>query len=173
MNQAWVVALDMGYGHQRAAYPFRDIAYEGIITANTGEMVDPAERKRWVTLQSLYEGVSRVNKVPVVGPWLWRTYDRFQAISPHYPFRDLSKPTFGSMRLDRLMGQGFGSSVVEHTRKRDDLPLLTTFFAIALAADRIRDGRTSSASSPTRDINRIWVAKEPARSRSITWRRRR
>ena len=85
MDQAWVVAVDMGYGHQRAAYPFRDIAYEGIITANTGAMVDPAERKRWMTLQGLYEGVSRVNKLPVIGPWLWRTYDRFQAISPTTP----------------------------------------------------------------------------------------
>jgi hypothetical protein len=46
MDQAWVVAVDMGYGHQRAAYPFRDMAYDGIITANTGAMVDPAERKR-------------------------------------------------------------------------------------------------------------------------------
>ena len=62
MDQAWVVAVDMGYGHQRAAYPFREIAYEGIITANSGAMVDAAERKRWMTLQSLYEGVSRVNK---------------------------------------------------------------------------------------------------------------
>ena len=85
MDQAWVVAVDMGYGHQRAAYPFRDIAYEGIITANTGAMVNPAERKPWVTLQGLYEGVSRVNKLPVIGPWLWRTYDRFQAISPTTP----------------------------------------------------------------------------------------
>ena len=68
MDQAWVVAVDMGYGHQRAAYPFRDIAYEGIITANTGAMVDPVERRRWKALQGFYEGVSRVNKVPVVGP---------------------------------------------------------------------------------------------------------
>jgi hypothetical protein len=44
MDQDWVVAVDMGYGHQRAAYPFRDIAHEGIITANTGSMVDAAER---------------------------------------------------------------------------------------------------------------------------------
>jgi hypothetical protein len=66
MDQAWVVAVDMGYGHQRAACPFRDVAYEGIITANTGSMVDAAERKRWTTLQSLYEGVSRINKVPVI-----------------------------------------------------------------------------------------------------------
>ena len=164
MDQAWVVAVDMGYGHQRAAYPFRDIAYEGIITANTGAMVDPAERKRWMTLQSLYEGVSRVNKVPVIGPWLWRTYDRFQAISPHYPFRDLSKPSLGSMRLDRLMLKGFGSSVVEHTREREDLPLLTTFFAIALAADHAGRKDVFCVVTDT-DVNRIWAAKEPAKSR--------
>ena len=164
MDQAWVVAVDMGYGHQRAAYPFRDIAYEGIITANTGAMVDPAERKRWMTLQRLYEGVSRVNKVPVVGPWLWRTYDRFQAISPHYPFRDLSKPSLGSMRLDRLMFKGFGSGVVEHTRKREDLPLLTTFFAIALAADHAGRKDVFCVVTDT-DVNRIWAAREPAKSR--------
>jgi hypothetical protein len=94
MHQAWVVAVDMGYGHPRAAFPFRDIAYEGMITANTGAMVDPDGRKQWVALQSPYESVSRVHKMPVVGQWLWRTYDRFQAIRPHYLFRDLSKPTF-------------------------------------------------------------------------------
>jgi hypothetical protein len=164
VQQAWVVGVDMGYGHQRAAYPFRDIAYEGIITANTGAMVDPGERRRWTTLQTLYEGVSRVNKVPLIGPWLWRTYDRFQAISPHYPFSDLSKPTLGSMRLDRLMRQGFCNSVVEYTRKREDLPLLTTFFAIALAADY--QGRKDVFCVVTdTDVNRIWAAKAPAKSR--------
>jgi hypothetical protein len=164
MDQAWVVAVDMGYGHQRAAYPFRDIAYEGIITANTGAMVDPAESRRWRTLQSVYEGLSRVNRVPVIGPWLWRTYDRLQAISPHYPFRDLSKPSFGSMRLDRLMERGFGSSVVEHTRKREDLPLLTTFFAIALAADQLGRNDVFCVVTDT-DVNRIWTAKVPAKGR--------
>ena len=28
-SKAWVVAVDMGYGHQRAAYPLKDIAYGG------------------------------------------------------------------------------------------------------------------------------------------------
>ena len=47
MDQAWVVAVDMGYGHQRAAYPFRDIAYEGIITGVTdfGIFVEIIETK--------------------------------------------------------------------------------------------------------------------------------
>lgn len=58
MDKAWVVAVDMGYGHQRAAYPFRDMAYDGIITANAGAIVDPAEWRRWITLQRLHEGIS-------------------------------------------------------------------------------------------------------------------
>jgi hypothetical protein len=43
-NEAWIVSVDMGYGHQRAAYPFRDIAFERIITANTDACVSPKER---------------------------------------------------------------------------------------------------------------------------------
>src|SRR5512145_1685032 len=103
MNQAWVIAVDMGYGHQRAAYPFRDIACERIITANSDKIVTAEEKRLWEKLQGFYEGVSRFSRVPVIGPPLWRAYDRLQAISPHYPFRDLSKPTLGSMRLHKLI----------------------------------------------------------------------
>jgi hypothetical protein len=68
------------------------------------------------------------------------------------------------MRLDRLIGRGFGSSVIEHTHNRDDLPLLTTFFAIALAADC--QGRKNVFCVVTdTDVNRIWAAREPAKSR--------
>ena len=164
MEQAWVVAVDMGYGHQRAAYPFRDIACGGIITANTGAMIDDAERRRWGTFRNLYEGVSRVKKVPVVGPPLWRLYDRFQAISPHYPFTDRSQPSIGSMRLDRLIQRGFCGNVVEHTRARADLPVLTTFFAVALAADHRGRNDVFLVVTDT-DVNRIWAAREPAKSR--------
>jgi hypothetical protein len=68
------------------------------------------------------------------------------------------------MRLDRLMRRSFGSSIIEHTRKGEDLPLLTTFFAIASAADR--QGREDVFCVVTdTNINRIWVAREPARCR--------
>ncbi len=166
MDQAWVVAVDMGYGHQRAAYPFRDIACERVITANTDACVSPEERKLWMTFQRGYEGVSRVQRVPVVGPWLWRIYDSFQAISPHYPFRDLSKPTFGSIRLQRLLQRGFGSGAVEYTRTRPELPVLTTFFAIALAADRVGRQNVFCVVTDT-DVNRIWVAEKPHQSRIV------
>jgi len=164
MNQAWVVAVDMGYGHQRAAYPFRNIACERIITANTDDIVVPDERRLWGTLQGFYEGVSRAHNIPLIGPWLWRAYDRLQAIHPHYPFRDLSKPSLGSMRLGRLIGRGFGRSVTDYTRRREDLPFITTFYAVALAADQA--GRRDVFCVVTdSDINRIWVANDPRTSR--------
>jgi hypothetical protein len=164
LNQAWVVAVDMGYGHQRAAYPFRDIAVERIFTANNDTCVAPEERRLWEKFQGFYEGVSRAREIPLVGPWLWRAYDRFQDIQPHYPFRDLSKPSIGSSRLQRLIRRGFGGSVAEYTGKRGDLPFLTTFYAAALAADHA--GRRDVFCIVTdSDINRVWVAEDPRKSR--------
>jgi hypothetical protein len=118
-SEAWIVSVDMGYGHQRAAYPFRDIAFRRIITANTDPCVSTKERALWAKVQAFYEDISRAQRIPIIGPWMWRAYDRFQAISPHYPFRDLSKPSLGSTRLHSLIRRGFGASVVTCARERD------------------------------------------------------
>src|SRR4051812_32159432 len=67
-RKAWVVAVDMGYGHQRAAYPFRDIAFERIITANIDACVTPEERRLWTRFQGFYETISRANNIPIIGP---------------------------------------------------------------------------------------------------------
>lgn len=163
-NEAWIVSVDMGYGHLRAAYPFRDIAFERIITANTDACVSPKERVLWARLQTFYEGISRAQNIPIIGPWIWRAYDRLQAIRPHYPFRDLSKPSIGSTRLHSLIRRGFGASVVTCTREREDLPFLSTFYAMALAADYA--GRRDVFCVITdSDINRVWVANDSRKSR--------
>src|SRR5215475_4617754 len=163
-NEAWIVSVDMGYGHLRAAYPFRDIAFERIITANTDACVSPKERVPWARLQTFYEGISRAQNLPIIGPWIWRAYDRLQAIRPHYPFRDLSKPSIGSTRLHSLIRRGFGASVVTCTREREDLPFLSTFYAMALAADYA--GRRDVFCVITdSDVNRVWVANDPRKSR--------
>ena len=43
-HKAWIISADMGYGHQRAAYPLKDIAYERIINSNSDKIVTPHER---------------------------------------------------------------------------------------------------------------------------------
>jgi hypothetical protein len=163
--QAWVVTADMGYGHQRAAYPFRDIACERIITANSDSIVGPEEKKLWRQFQGFYETVSRISRIPLAGPWLWKAYDYFQSISPFYPFRDLSKPTLGSLRLHHMIDAGFAKSVPDYAR-REDIPFLSTFFAVALAADHLGLPNVSCVVTDS-DINRIWVAEKPADSRVV------
>ncbi len=155
----------MGYGHQRAAYPFRDIARERIITANSDTVVGEREKKMWRQFQGFYETVSRLGRIPLVGPRLWQAYDFFQSISPYYPFRDLSKPTFGSLRLHRMLHKGFAKSVPVYAR-RENLPFLATFFAVALAADHLGLPDVFCVVTDS-DINRIWVAEKPAESRVV------
>lgn len=163
--QAWIVTADMGYGHQRAAYPFRDIAHERIITANSDAIVGLPEKKLWRQFQGFYETVSRLGRIPVAGPWLWKAYDYFQSISPFYPFRDLSKPTLGSLRLHRMIDAGFAKSVPDYAR-RENIPFLSTFFAVALAADHLGLPDVSCVVTDS-DINRIWVAENPSESRVV------
>lgn len=164
-QQAWVVTADMGYGHQRAAYPFRDIARERIITANSDSVVGVEEKKMWRQFQGFYETVSRLGRIPLVGPWLWKAYDYFQSISPFYPFRDLSKPSFGSMRLHRMIHKGFAKSVPSYAR-RENIPFLSTFFAVALSADHLGLPDVCCVVTDS-DINRIWVAENPRESRVV------
>jgi hypothetical protein len=158
-RRAWVVTVDMGYGHQRAAYPLRDIAHERVITANSDKVVEPAERQRWRRFQFWYELLSRLSGIPWIGGFLWRAYDRFQRISPIYPFRDLSKPTFGSLFLHRMIRHNFARSLPEYARGRD-IPFVTTFFVPALAADHAGLKNIFCIVTDA-DINRIWVAERP------------
>jgi hypothetical protein len=152
---------DTGTSAQR--YPFRDIAFERIIIANTDACVSAKERNLWAKFQAFYEGISRAQNIPAIGPWIWRAYDRFQAICPHYPFTDLSKPSIGSTLLYNLIRRGFGAGVITCTRKREDLPFLSTFYAMALAADYA--GRRDVFCVITdSDINRVWVANDPQKS---------
>lgn len=163
--QAWVVTADMGYGHQRAAYPFRDIARERIITANSDTIVGAQEKKLWRQFQGFYETVSRLGRIPLAGPWLWKAYDYFQSISPFYPFRDLSKPTLGSLRLQHMIRKGFAKGVPDYAR-RERIPFMSTFFAVALAADHLGLPDVSCVVTDS-DINRIWVAEKPENSRVV------
>ena len=158
-KKAWVISVDMGYGHQRAAYPLKDIAYERIITANSDKIVTPKEKREWRRFENYYEGLSRFSSFPLIGKFLWKAYDKFQSISPYYPFRNLSKPNVGSIFMHRLINENFLKSIVDYTRKKE-LPFVSTFFAPALAAAHSGLKDIYCIVTDT-DINRIWAPENP------------
>ena len=162
-NYAWVVSADMGYGHQRAVYPLRDIAEGGIITVGSSEAVSKSERKLWKRLLNAYEFFSRAKGFPIVGPPLFSMLDSLMRIPSFYPMRNLSNTTFQVNLLESLIDKGLCKGMLDKTSTKN-LPLITSFYASAVAADK-KAFHTIYCIICDADINRVWVAKQPWESR--------
>lgn len=152
---AWIIAADMGLGHQRAAYPLKDIGGGQTITAGSAECASKEETKLWSRMRGLYEGISRISNLPIVGGVLFGLMDRFQEIHPFYPFRDLSTPTLEVKYLQSLIQKGLGETLVNQLSP-SNLPIVTTFYAIALAAEAKGYPRIYLMVTDT-DLHRVWV----------------
>jgi len=163
--QAWVVAADMGLGHKRAVYPFASIAYNGIIIANSESFAPPDELKIWSKQKKIYESLSRVKSVPVIGNFLFGVMDRLQAIRPAYPRIDLSFPTFQTKLVAKFIKKGMGKKLVETVQSKP-LPVLSSFFLTTIALDEAGISRNYCIICDA-DINRVWVAQRPHESKVV------
>lgn len=161
-RKAWVISVDMGYGHQRAAYPLSDIAYEKIITANTDFVTNWKERFLWRFSQSGYEFVSRAKAIPMMGNTIFNAYDKLQSISPFFPFNSFEKPNGNVYFLKTLVKMGICKGILDQIRQKD-LPIITTHFIPSIAADYNGFQRIFSIITDT-DINRVWVPDDPEKS---------
>ncbi|MBI5499141.1 MAG: hypothetical protein HY907_02790 [Deltaproteobacteria bacterium] len=166
MTKPVVVALEMGYGHLRAAAPLAEALGTELLHADRPPLADEAERRRWARTRTAYERISRASQVPFAGAPLRALLDTMTAIPPLYPFRDLSAPTYATYALDRMITSGrLGRTLAEHLRKTG-APLLTTFYSTAVAADRLGISPVWCVVTDT-DINRIWVPVDPRASRIV------
>jgi hypothetical protein len=162
-DKAWVVSADMGYGHQRAVYPLKNIAEDGIITVGSSEAISKAEQKLWKRLLNAYEFFSRAKGVPVVGPPFFSMLDSMMRIPSFYPMRNLSSTTFQVNLLESLIEKGLCKGMLEKTSTKN-IPIITSFYASAIAADKKGFNKVYCIICDA-DINRVWVAKDPWESR--------
>ncbi|MGB5531409.1 MAG: hypothetical protein WBQ32_15680 [Ignavibacteriaceae bacterium] len=162
-NKAWVVSADMGYGHQRAVYPLRDIAEGGIITVGSSEAVSKTEKKLWRRLLNAYEFFSRAKGIPVVGPPIFSMLDALMHIPSFYPMRNLSNTTFQVNLLESTIEKGLCRGMLEKISAKV-LPLVTSFYASAIAADKKGFNKIYCIICDA-DISRVWVAKQPWESK--------
>jgi hypothetical protein len=158
-----VVAVDMGYGHLRAATPLADALGTEVLQVDRPPMVAPGEERLWARARHAYELVSRLSQLPIVGAPLKYALDSVTNIPRLHPYRDLSAPTRGVLALERLMRKDLGQGLVEHLR-RTRAPLLTTFYSPAIVADRAGHDRIFCVATDT-DLNRIWAPVDPRRTR--------
>lgn len=161
--KAWVVTANMGYGHQRAIYPLKSIAEGSIITVGSDQATSENEAKLWKRVLGAYEFISRAKSIPVIGNPVFGLLDTFLRIPSYYPLRDLSKSTFQVDLLESSVNKGLCSAMLDKIRTKN-LPLLTSFYAPAIAAD-MKGFSSIYCIICDADLNRVWVAKAPWESK--------
>lgn len=175
-KKAWIVAADMGYGHQRTAWPLRDIAFgEKIICANSYEGIPQKDRKFWQQTRAIYEFISRFKRIPILGDFLFSFLDRFQKILTYYPKRDLSRPDVSLKEIYHFIRKGWGRDLAERFKK-NPLPVVSTFFTPAFMLEEFCYPGQVYCVICDADINRSWVPLDPKISKikyfaSNTWTR--
>ncbi len=172
-NKAYIVTVDMGYGHQRAVHPLFHIAatppdWDGgngtIITANTYPGIPKSDRRRWEGGRSFYEKISRMKHLPVVGDWIFAFMDYLQRIEPFYPYRDLSDPTIQVKQIYGMIKNGWGKHLID-TLNKEPLPIITSFFTTAFFAEEHGYKGPIYCICTDTDISRAWVPLEPKKTK--------
>lgn len=164
-KQAWVVAVDMGYGHQRAAYPLRHLSPTGgVISANNYQGIPQKDYRIWHESEIFYGFVSRLINFPLIGKYLFNLYDKLQAIKEFYPRRDLSAPNLQIKKMYALMKKGWGEDLIKFLNTKN-IPLITTFFVTAFFAEEHKFKNDIYLVLCDADISRTWVALNPQKSR--------
>lgn len=164
-RKAWVVDVNMGYGHSRAAHALRDLSGGHVISANDYRGIPAEDRRVWRESRRVYEAISRMKPLPVVGPLLFEALDRFQEIPSFYPRRDLSEPNVQLKQMYRLIEKKqWGKHLIDQLAK-DPVPLVTTFFAPAFFADHYDYPGEIYCVTTDADISRAWASLDPKSSR--------
>ncbi len=163
---AYVVAVSMGYGHERAASGLRPFA-DGrkVIVANDYEGMPAADKKLWDVSRNFYEKVSRFKSVPILGDIAFGLLDWTQKIEPFYPRRDLSEPTIQLRNVYTLIRRsGWCRHLVEELAKKPK-PLVCTFMTPAFAAEEYNYPGDIYLVCCDADIARAWAPLNPYKSR--------
>ena len=159
-----LVVADMGYGHQRAAYPLLDLSAGEIINVNNYPEIPEWEKKYWLNSLKSYEKISRFKKIPLLGELVFQAMDEFQEIDNYYPFRDLSKQSVQQKFYLQSLKRGLGRDLMEKLAL-NRLPFVTTFFVAAYMAEYFNYPGDIYLVVCDADASRAWAPLDPLNSR--------
>lgn len=168
-QKAWVISINMGYGHQRTAYALRELAVDGkIINANDYAGIPNKDKAFWEGSRSFYEFISRFKRVPLIGNWAFNLYDKVQKIVEFYPKRDLSKTNFVEKNTYKFIANGWGRHLIKKlwpAPGEKAKPIISTFFIPAFMAEHFRYPGEIYCVVCDADISRSWAPLLPHKTR--------
>jgi len=168
-KKAWVVAVDMGYGHQRAALPLKNIAiHQEILVANDYSAIPESDKRIWLESRRFYEIISRFKKFPVLGDFVFAIFDKFQEIQEFYPNNvSIDSPTLQVKQIYSLMvKKDWGKHLIQKLNAHP-IPFITTFFIPAFMAEFWGYKGKIYVVIPDTDISRAWAPLRPEKSNIV------
>jgi hypothetical protein len=167
-QKAWVVAVDMGYGHQRAASALLRYAFKGrVVNADSYPGIPTLDRLLWKEIRTLYEIISRFKKVPVIGDLVFTLFiDQFQEIKEFYPkTQGIEPPTLQLRQIYRLLQErNWGKHFISVLNK-NPMPLVTTFSVVAFMAEHWGYKGPIFLVETDSDVARSWAPLRPSQSK--------
>jgi len=164
LEKAWIISVSMGYGHQRTAYPLRFLGK--IINANDYSGIPKKDKIIWEKTRNFYEAISNFYRFPILGKLAFRIFDRFQRILKFYPKRDLSKPNFTLKNIYSLFKKEWCKHLIESLKEKNpNLPIISTFFTPAFAAEFFEYPGEIFCVVCDADISRTWAPLNPKESK--------
>jgi hypothetical protein len=159
-----IASVTMGYGHLRAAYPLADALGAQVMAVDEPPLADQGEIKLWSWVRRMHEVLSK--PLPLLKGFDKPARALMNAAtmipSLHEP-RDHRAGNWSVFLTDQLIERGLGRGMIEHLRKTG-APLLTTFYAPALIADRAGVDRVYCVVTDA-DCNRVWAPLDASRTR--------
>ncbi|MEI6378110.1 MAG: hypothetical protein WCO55_00480 [Candidatus Falkowbacteria bacterium] len=165
-KMAQLVAVDMGYGHQRAAHALKFLSGGEVINANNYPGISKAEKASWKTQTGVYEKISALKKVPILGMAIFSVMDLFQDIPNFYPRRDLSARTAQLSFFFDKVKKGMGRNLINRLKK-SNLPLVSTFPVPVYFAEYYKFNQPLYCVVCDADISRFWAPIHPKKSKAI------
>jgi hypothetical protein len=157
----------MGHGHLRAAHALAEALGTEVAEADRPPLAPAEEQRLWTASRRVYELASRAAQLPVLGGPLRRLLDRVTDIPHLHPRRDLSAADRSTRVLGRLVDRGLGRGLAARLAE-SGRPLLTTYFATAIAADAHLPADWAAplyCVGTDTDLARVWVGRRPAAGR--------
>lgn len=164
-KKAWIISVNMGYGHQRTSYPLLPIAQgDKIINANDYPGISLKDKGIWRQSQEFYEFISRFKKIPLIGEIGFSIFNEFQKIESFYPKRDMSSANPFFYMTNVMIWSGWGKDLIQKCAKTP-VPLVTTFFVVAFMAEHFNYPGDIYCIVCDTDIARPWAPLKPKKSR--------
>lgn len=163
-KDAYVIDVNMGYGHSRPAHCLTDISGGRVISANDYPGIPEKDKKMWSDSRRAYETISRLKPIPVIGDVAFGAMDRIQKIHSFYPRRDLSRPNLQLLQIYQWLKKGLGEHLIKKL-SQDPKPIVTTFFVPAFFAEYNDYPGDIYCITTDADISRTWAPLHPKKSR--------